>query len=57
MRRRGFDLSDRPQPIIAQTIDISLNLREDGMSMRKISEEVGYSVRQIQRWLNLGVAG
>jgi len=53
----GFDLCDRPQPIIAKAIDESLSLREEGVSMRKISEDVGYSVRQIQRWLNPGVAG
>jgi len=57
MRRMGFDLCDRPQPIIAKAIDESLSLREEGVSMRKISEDVGYSVRQIQRWLNPGVAG
>lgn len=52
LKRQGFDLLDRPQPIITEAIKKSEELRSEGLSMRKISDRVGYSVRQIQRWLN-----
>lgn len=52
MRRRGIDLKCRPTPVVDEAIRESWRLRGEGMVMRDIADVVGYSRRQIQRWLN-----
>ncbi len=52
MKRLGEDLLHRPQPVIDEAIKESLRLRAEGVVMRDIADIVGYSRRQIQRWLN-----
>lgn len=52
MRRNGADLKARPQPVIDEVIKESLRLRAEGVVMKDIADIVGYSRRQIQRWLN-----
>lgn len=52
MRRRGIDLKLRPTPVIDEAVRASWRLRGEGMAMRDIANIVGYSRRQIQRWLN-----
>lgn len=52
MKRRGLDLARRPKPVIDEAIKESWRLRGEGMAMRDIADVVGYSRRQIQRWLN-----
>lgn len=52
MKRHGFDLKNRPQPVISEVITECHKLRGQGIVMRDIADIVGYSRRQIQRWLN-----
>ncbi len=52
MKRLGEDLLHRPKPVIDEAIRESLRLRTEGVVMRDIADIVGYSRRQIQRWLN-----
>lgn len=52
MRRLGLDLVDRPRPQIDEIIRECQRLRSDGVVMRDIVDIIGYSERQIQRWLN-----
>lgn len=48
----GLDLISRPRPLIDEIIAECRKLRSDGIPMEDISEMIGYSRRQIQRWLN-----
>lgn len=52
MASLGMDLMRRPNPIIEKAISESKRLRSEGHAMRDIADIVGFSRRQIQRWLN-----
>lgn len=52
MRRMGLDLIHRPRPLVDEIIKECQKLRAEGVVMRDIVDIVGYSERQIQRWLN-----
>ena len=52
MKRNGIDVMSRPNPGVSEAIKESLKLRANGVVMRDIADIVGYSRRQIQRWLN-----
>lgn len=52
MKRLGIDPMRRPSPVIDEAKKASARLRAEGMVMRDIADIVGYSRRQIQRWLN-----
>lgn len=52
MRKMGLDLIRRPRPMIDDIIKECQKLRAEGVVMRDIVDIVGYSERQIQRWLN-----
>ena len=42
----------RPQKITDEDIELIFKLRENGISIRQISKEVGYAVGTVQRYLN-----
>lgn len=50
MAALGFGLLDRPQPNRDKAIETVRALKAAGMKNHKISELVGYSERNIQRW-------
>ena len=52
MKRRGADLMNRPSPVILEVVSECRKLRDSGVAMRDIADIIGYSRRQIQRWLN-----
>ena len=52
MKRKGFDIHNRPNPGVEETIQECVRLRYQGNCMRDIADIVGYSRRQIQRWMN-----
>lgn len=51
MAALGFDLLRRPQPIRERAILTAKEMKAKGMSIQKISKIIGYSERNIQRWL------
>lgn len=52
MKRKGFDLSKRPNPTIEESIKECWRLKAEGVVMNDIAHIVGWSRRQVQRWLN-----
>lgn len=52
MIRLGFDLKARPNPSVEKAIAAAKELRKQGMSMRSVADRIGYSDRQLTRWLN-----
>lgn len=51
MNRLGFDLHSRPKPTVEAARIESKRLKESGESVTRISDVVGYSERQIRRWI------
>lgn len=50
-RRMGFNLLKRPRPSVDATIVEVKKLRQEGHSTRDIADMVGWSARQVSRWI------
>lgn len=51
MTRLGFDLQSRPKPAVDAAIVEIKRLRAEGHSTRDIADIVGWSARQVSRWI------